>query len=153
MKIGAVSSRTGLSPMLLRAWERRYGLLEPKRTATGQRVYTEQDIMVLRNARILRDSGWRIGDIAQLGRERIIRQGRELASSAPATDTPAPAGPREGELEADLPLAILNALPCGVVVTDTKGRTRWVNPGFSEICGYGLADLFGKPPGELLHGP
>jgi DNA-binding transcriptional MerR regulator len=42
-RIGELSRRSGVSPDLLRAWERRYGLLRPSRTAGGTRLYTEQD--------------------------------------------------------------------------------------------------------------
>src|SRR5215213_4723209 len=35
LRIGELSRRTGVSPELLRAWERRYGLLEPERTEGG----------------------------------------------------------------------------------------------------------------------
>ena len=42
--IGVVSDRTGLSPHVLRAWERRYGVVEPTRTEGGQRLYSDDDI-------------------------------------------------------------------------------------------------------------
>jgi len=43
-RIGELARRTGASADLLRAWERRYGLLRPERTAGGFRVYSEEDI-------------------------------------------------------------------------------------------------------------
>ncbi|HEY6961420.1 MAG TPA: MerR family transcriptional regulator [Gaiellaceae bacterium] len=42
-RIGELARRTGTSVDLLRAWERRYGLLRPERTAGGFRVYTDDD--------------------------------------------------------------------------------------------------------------
>ena len=39
LRIGELSRRTGVKPDLLRAWERRYGLLEPDRSAGGFRLY------------------------------------------------------------------------------------------------------------------
>src|SRR5689334_11148082 len=39
LRIGELSRRTGVSPELLRAWERRYGLLEPARSSGGLRLY------------------------------------------------------------------------------------------------------------------
>jgi MerR family transcriptional regulator, light-induced transcriptional regulator len=39
LRIGELSRRVGVSPALLRAWERRYGLLEPARTPGGLRLY------------------------------------------------------------------------------------------------------------------
>ena len=42
--IGYVSITTGLSTHVLRAWERRYGAVRPKRTASGRRLYSQEDI-------------------------------------------------------------------------------------------------------------
>lgn len=44
LRIGELSRRTGVSPELLRAWERRYGLLQPTRSAGGLRLYTPADL-------------------------------------------------------------------------------------------------------------
>jgi MerR family transcriptional regulator, light-induced transcriptional regulator len=43
MPIGELASRAGVSPDALRAWERRYGLLRPRRTAGNRRLYSSAD--------------------------------------------------------------------------------------------------------------
>ena len=43
LRIGELSRRVGVSPELLRAWERRYGLLNPVRTKGGLRLYSAED--------------------------------------------------------------------------------------------------------------
>jgi methanogenic corrinoid protein MtbC1 len=43
VRIGELARRVGVSPEVLRAWERRYGLLRPERTAGGFRVYSGAD--------------------------------------------------------------------------------------------------------------
>jgi MerR family transcriptional regulator, light-induced transcriptional regulator len=43
-RIGELSRRSGVSPDLLRAWERRYGLLDPTRSSGGLRLYSESDL-------------------------------------------------------------------------------------------------------------
>lgn len=43
MRIGELSRRTGVSPELLRAWEQRYGLLQPSRSQGGFRLYSADD--------------------------------------------------------------------------------------------------------------
>ena len=43
LRIGELSRRHGVSPDLLRAWERRYGLLVPQRSPGGFRLYTPED--------------------------------------------------------------------------------------------------------------
>ncbi|WP_448649655.1 MerR family transcriptional regulator [Pseudomonas fluorescens] len=42
--IREVSRLTGVNPVTLRAWERRYGLIEPTRTESGHRLYSKADI-------------------------------------------------------------------------------------------------------------
>jgi DNA-binding transcriptional MerR regulator len=44
LRIGELSKRVGVSPALLRAWERRYGLLHPARSAGGLRLYSPADV-------------------------------------------------------------------------------------------------------------
>jgi DNA-binding transcriptional MerR regulator len=44
LRIGELSKRTGVSAELLRAWERRYGLLHPTRSSGGLRLYTAGDV-------------------------------------------------------------------------------------------------------------
>jgi DNA-binding transcriptional MerR regulator len=44
-RIGELSRRTGVSPELLRAWERRYELLQPTRSAGGLRLYSPNDLV------------------------------------------------------------------------------------------------------------
>src|SRR6478735_6335207 len=43
LRIGEFARRVGVSPELLRAWERRYNLLEPIRSNGGFRLYTPED--------------------------------------------------------------------------------------------------------------
>lgn len=44
IRIGELSRRTGISPELLRAWERRYGLFEPDRSPGRFRLYSDADV-------------------------------------------------------------------------------------------------------------
>ncbi|MFB9835389.1 MerR family transcriptional regulator [Actinoallomurus acaciae] len=43
LRIGELSRRLGVSTHVLRAWERRYGLLQPERSSGGYRLYSESD--------------------------------------------------------------------------------------------------------------
>jgi len=65
-KVGTMAKLTGLSPAVLRAWERRYGLLHPERGPGGQRLYTDQDLLVLRRVRQLLDEGRSIGEAVRV---------------------------------------------------------------------------------------
>ncbi|HSJ93029.1 MAG TPA: B12-binding domain-containing protein [Gaiellaceae bacterium] len=44
IRIGELGRRVGVSPELLRAWERRYRLLEPDRSPGGFRLYSDDDV-------------------------------------------------------------------------------------------------------------
>src|SRR5688572_9436733 len=63
--------RSGVSPHLIRMWERRYNAVEPERTPTGRRVYTEEAIERLRLLHAATRVGHSIGGIANLSLERL----------------------------------------------------------------------------------
>lgn len=56
--IGEAAVRSGVSVPLLRAWERRYGVVSPQRTPAGYRLYDDEAIARLRAVRALVESGW-----------------------------------------------------------------------------------------------
>jgi MerR family transcriptional regulator, light-induced transcriptional regulator len=68
-----VSVRTGLTPHVLRAWERRYQVVTPTRTDGGQRLYSDLDIERLRRLRRLTERGHAIGRLAPLPLDELIR--------------------------------------------------------------------------------
>lgn len=62
--IRTVSELTGINPITLRAWERRYGLITPERTVKGHRLYSENDIQRIREVQALLDEGLAISRVA-----------------------------------------------------------------------------------------
>lgn len=80
--IGAVAQRTGLSTHVLRAWERRYGLVEPRRDGNGIRLYSNSDIVKLRLLRRVTESGHPIGRLAALDTEQLVALVREEERTA-----------------------------------------------------------------------
>jgi DNA-binding transcriptional MerR regulator/methylmalonyl-CoA mutase cobalamin-binding subunit len=56
--IKEAAARAGVSVPLLRAWERRYGVVQPARTAAGYRLYDEASIERVRAMCRLVDAGW-----------------------------------------------------------------------------------------------
>lgn len=69
--IQAASIRSGLSPHVIRIWERRYEALTPSRTGTNRRMYSDEDIERLTLLRELTERGRRIGNIARLPLEQL----------------------------------------------------------------------------------
>ena len=57
LRIGELSRRVGVSPELLRAWERRYGLLHPSRSEGGFRLYSTADEQRVRRMLALQQQG------------------------------------------------------------------------------------------------
>ena len=49
--IAEVASMVGLTPYTIRAWEKRYGALKPRRTSADHRRYTMEDVELLRRVR------------------------------------------------------------------------------------------------------
>ena len=64
--IRTVSAETGVNPVTLRAWERRYNLLEPRRTPKGHRLYTREQIDTIRRVVELLDRGIAISQVKPL---------------------------------------------------------------------------------------
>lgn len=66
LSIKMVSSRSGLSPQLIRTWEKRYGAVEPQRSSTNRRLYSESDLEKLILLKRATAMGLAISTIAQL---------------------------------------------------------------------------------------
>lgn len=64
--VRVVSQRTGLSPDVLRAWEKRYSVVQPHRSTGGQRLYTDADLERLSLLARAIAGGRNIGQISDL---------------------------------------------------------------------------------------
>lgn len=75
---------TGLSPEVLRAWERRHGVVRPVRTPGGTRRYSAADLERLRLLKAAVDAGHRIGQAARLDLGELKRRaaGAEARSTS-----------------------------------------------------------------------
>lgn len=84
---------TGVSESSLRAWERRYDVITPRRSESGYRVYDDDSLATVSAMRRLVERGWAPAEAA-----RAVREG-----TVPATT---PAGGAAAPDEEDLPTAI-----------------------------------------------
>ncbi|WP_323975186.1 MerR family transcriptional regulator [Aeromonas hydrophila] len=64
--IREVSRLTGVNAVTLRAWQRRYGLVQPARTEKGHRLYSEQDIRQIGEILSWLERGVSIGQVKGL---------------------------------------------------------------------------------------
>ncbi len=86
-RIHRVSKLTGLTKDVIRVWERRYGIIQPKRGENGYRIYTDEDVALLRYLKREMDQGTSIGDLAALGREALLENIHALPPEKSATPT------------------------------------------------------------------
>jgi hypothetical protein len=96
--IGVVSSLTGLSTHVLRAWERRYRAVAPQRSASGRRLYARDDIDRLILLKRVVQGGHGISHVAGLETTQLA----ELAALG-AADPVADAAPADSHAD-DLPI-------------------------------------------------
>lgn len=82
--IQIVASRTGLSAHVIRVWEKRYGAVRPERTASGRRMYSDEEIRRLNLLRQLAESGRGIGSIARRPTNELLA----LVESGPGSLAP-----------------------------------------------------------------
>src|SRR5690242_21657582 len=68
LRIGELSRRVGVTPEVLRAWERRYGILSPTRTDGGFRLYGEDDERRIRRMLQHLQQGLSAAEAARLAR-------------------------------------------------------------------------------------
>ncbi len=98
--IRVAARRTGLSPHVLRAWERRYRVVTPGRSAGGQRLYSDLDLERLALLGRLVGGGHGISQLARLDRAQLqalaaeglalppTRTGGDLTPAAPVGEGP-----------------------------------------------------------------
>ncbi len=98
LRIGELSRRLGVSDHVLRAWESRYGLLQPVRSAGGFRLYSEADALRIRRMQAHLARGLSAAEAAQaaLGEDSVTSADLGRATG------PHRAAPRAGELSGNL---------------------------------------------------
>lgn len=69
--IGQVAKLAGITPYVIRAWEKRFTITDPARSSTNRRLYGESDVTKLCLLADLTNSGFSIGQIAELSHEEL----------------------------------------------------------------------------------
>lgn len=112
--IKRAAERVGISSATLRAWERRYGIVEPRRSEGGYRLYDEGDVQALGLMARLVEEGWTPSLAAGEVRDRLA-----AASSVP--DEPvveAPSGPPRFDESLIAAAATLDVRALGLVLDE-----------------------------------
>lgn len=117
----AVVQETGLKADTLRAWERRYGLPEPQRTESGHRLYSQNDIQLLKWLMARQEEGMSISRAVELWRRL------ETEESNPTHKNSTAAGYRYTATSPALTVPqTMGALASGASDTITPMRAAWV---------------------------
>ncbi len=85
--IGVAAERTGLTPHVLRVWERRYRAIEPVRAEGGRRLYSDADIERLRLMALATAAGRGISQVARLPTKELTRLVRDDEEARRRLDT------------------------------------------------------------------
>jgi DNA-binding transcriptional MerR regulator len=93
---GAAARLARMPVTTLRIWERRYGVVAPPKSASGQRLYSSQDVQRLILLKKLVERGHAIGSIARLELDQLDRLALTYAEAAFSPD------PSEGAVESTL---------------------------------------------------
>jgi len=88
--IKVVTTKTGLSPHVIRVWEKRYNAVTPDRTDTNRRLYSDDDLERLVLLADLTRHGHTIGQIANLPNTELTTLHQSLLQDAPPEDILAP---------------------------------------------------------------
>ena len=94
LRIGELSRRLGVSDHVLRAWENRYGLLQPVRSAGGFRLYSEADVLRVRRMQAHLSRGLSAAEAARA----VLGEDGEARMEAELDHVPATAGELSGAL-------------------------------------------------------
>lgn len=73
-KIKDLEILTGIKAHTIRIWEKRYGILNPDRTDTKIRTYTDEELKLILNISILNNRGLKISKIADLTESQILNE-------------------------------------------------------------------------------
>lgn len=111
---GEAAKLTRMSASTLRIWERKYAVVAPPKSASGQRLYTEEDIARLRLIRGLVDCGHSIRAVASLNVESL----RALVQSSLSNHLT--------EVE---PISLLMVGPVSIAISDSASNSM-------HVCGH-----------------
>ncbi len=138
--IQLVSRLSGLSVHVIRIWEQRYNAVEPRRTHSNRRLYTQQQIERLNLLREVTQAGYNISQVAQFSEARL----RKLIDEPVAVSNGSFGGPSEASAPfLDECLVAIKALD-GLVLEDVLKRAA------SALGTQGLLQRLVAPLSHLL---
>ena len=142
--IKVVARRTGLTAHVIRIWEKRYGAVEPERTETNRRLYSDEQIERLGLLRDITQGGHSIGHVAKLPTEKL----RQLASEhhafsghASRSSTTTPVAP-----------TFLDECIAAVKALDSRALEATLKRAGTELGAHGLLQRVVAPLAQAIGG-
>ena len=148
LPLRTVSRLTGLSADIIRAWERRYGVVAPTRGPRGARLYSTEDVAQLRLLRRAVSSGRAIGDIARLSRgalENLVGTARADGGPRAGAGSAGDGDPGSGDRRPRA-LRLDGARPRHRRCVGGTGGARLRRAGRGPVDGRGRRTLARRPP-------
>ena len=150
-KIGEACKALGIQPYVLRYWETEFPALAPSKSRSGQRVYSEKELEIIRRIKeLLYEEGYTIAGAKKkleaelatgsLG-EKELEEGveAETAEAAPVVILPEPEAAAQALLLREEPLAptippepVIPAMPSSPLDTDTAERIQTLRSGIAK---------------------
>ncbi len=140
--INAVVRRTGLTGHVIRVWEKRYRAVEPERTATNRRLYSDEQVERLELLRDATKAGQSIGVVANLPTETL----RQMAAAAPSAA--GPGRPRTSRLPEDS--SLLDAALAAVKALDARALEQALRRADVALGTQGMLQRVAAPLAQAL---
>lgn len=137
-KIGEACKELGIQPYVLRYWETEFPALAPSKSRSGQRVYSEKELEIIKRIKqLLYEEGYTIAGAKKKLETELVNggmeegeEGVETTAEAPVAPPPAPAKPsRRKAAEAPAPPAA-EAPPA--LDTDAAERIQTLRSGIEK---------------------
>ncbi len=138
--IKAVAQKTGLTPHVIRIWEKRYRAVKPARTGTNRRLYTDRELDRLGLLRELTRAGHNIGQIAALPTEKL----RKLTLGAVSVRN------HDGSTFEPIAISLLDQAISAVRNLDTVNLEEILNQGSVELGTQGILQKLIAPLAQAL---
>ncbi len=139
--IGEVAAMIGFSPHTIRAWERRHQVLQPRRTPSGQRRYTADDVDLLRevvNGVVVHGLSLKVA--IQAARGAVTLPARVLREPRPRPAKPTTAPWR----------SVADHLSDVIAIVGTEGRIVDANMALASGSGCVRQQLSGRPFADFV---
>jgi DNA-binding transcriptional MerR regulator/methylmalonyl-CoA mutase cobalamin-binding subunit len=140
--IQLVARLTGLSAHVIRIWEQRYRAVEPHRTATKRRLYSQREIDRLNLLRDVTQAGHSIGQVAQLPTDKL----RKLVAGSASLQAPA----ARAHSETPATGAFLDECVAATKALDAHALDDALNRGATALGALGLLQRVVAPLAQSL---